>query len=448
MRSLLSFVLIITALVACNNLEDASPAKRATFVKLFEGPYDLSASSIELIPGGYIILGNENIVLSDTAYSQTVLIELDENGNRIGEIHAFGGGTGKSFKPIMNNGSVGGYIVVGDSIYIDPQAEQAANVSIASMRILVVNAAFDPNTVKSVYISDRIPLSQSHPVKTDFFGGAVNLTPNGVIVLGTFKEGLINQQAAPEKQLLFALNNNQDSTWFKTYDLLTNTYANARSVHYSNGKIIWATAIADVQGDFTSSYIAIPKVSEESVFENFNVFGQNSTQLFLPQDIQPHKSPVFGYGVVGTYSETTDGSNSNMFFLRVDTEGNVVPGSDRYFDGIESLLPGASDIDKNLSSIVDNGEAITGTSDGGFILAGTMTTNPAKGNGGKDLLVVKLTGNGTMLWAKTFGGSGDEVVSAIRETPDGGLLFCGTNKLGDYSSIFVIKTDKNGELKK
>src|SRR5687768_17059814 len=102
MRSLLSFVLIIAALVACNNLEDASPAKRATFVRLFEGPYDLSASSIESIPGGYIILGNENIVLSDTTYSQTVLIELDENGNRIGDIHAFGGGTGKSFKPIIN----------------------------------------------------------------------------------------------------------------------------------------------------------------------------------------------------------------------------------------------------------------------------------------------------------------------------------------------------------
>jgi hypothetical protein len=84
MRSLLLFLITITALVGCNNLEDARPAKRATFVKLFEGPYDLSASSIELIPGGYVILGNENVIFSDTAYSQTVLIELDEQGNRIG----------------------------------------------------------------------------------------------------------------------------------------------------------------------------------------------------------------------------------------------------------------------------------------------------------------------------------------------------------------------------
>ncbi|HEU5291040.1 MAG TPA: hypothetical protein VFU05_10380, partial [Cyclobacteriaceae bacterium] len=405
MRSILLLFALALTVAACNNLEDADPAERNTFVKFFEGLYDLSASSIEVIPGGYIILGNEAVVLSDTTYVRTVLIETDENGNRVGDIHSFGGGTGKSFKPIVNSGTVTGYIVVGDSIYIDPQAEQAANVAIASMRILVVNNTFDPSSVKNVYITDKTPLSPSHPVKIDFYGGAVNLSSNGsVIVLGTFKEGLINQQAAPEKQLLFALNNNQDSTWFKTYDLLTNTYANARSVHYSNGKIIWATAIADVQGDFTSSYIAIPKVSEESVFENFDPFGQNTTQLFLPQDIQPARSAAFGYGVVGTYSQATDGSESNLFFLRVDTQGNIIPGSDRYFDGIESFGLGVTDVPKDESSIVDTGETLTSTSDGGFVLAGTMTTNPAKGNGGKDILLVKVTGQGDMIWAKTLGG--------------------------------------------
>jgi hypothetical protein len=449
MRSFLIIAIVLTALFACNNLEDANPAERDTFIRFFEGPYDLSASSLEIIPGGYVVLGNETIVLTDTAYTQTVLIETNEQGSRKGDIHTFGGGTGKSFKPLINNGAVSGYIVVGDRIDIDPQAEQAANVSIASMRILVVNNDF--SVQKNVYIADKAPLTPAnggHPVKTDFFGGAVNLTSNGgAIVLGTFKEGLINQQAAPEKQLLFALNSTQDSLWFKTYDLLTNTYANARSVHYSNGKIIWATAIADVQGDFTSSYLAIPKVSEESVFENFNPFGQSTTQLFLPLDIQPARSAAFGFGVVGTYSQATDGSKSNMFFLRVDAEGNVIPGSDRYFDGIDSFAIGASDIDKDNSSIVDNGEAITSTKDGGFVLAGTMTTNPTKGNGGKDIFLVKVTGQGTMLWAKTLGGSGDEVVSAIRETADGGLILCGTNKLGDYSTIFLIKTDKNGALK-
>lgn len=441
MRSTLLLAAIAILFASCNNLEDASPADRNTFVKIFEGPYDLAASSIELIPGGYIILGNETVVKSDTSYTQTVLIEVNELGNRIGEIHSFTGGTGKSFKPLVNGGAVDGYIIVGDSIYIDPQAEQAANVSIASMRILVINNNFTRR--KTLRISDTTATGNS--VKADYFGGAVNVTSNGgVIILGTYKEGLINQQAAPAKQFLFALDNNLDSLWYKEYELLFNTSVNAKSVHYTNGSIIWATAIADVQGDFTSSYLAIPKVREGSVFQSFDPFRQTSTQLFLPRDIQRAKSGEFG--VVGTYSQLTDGSKSNMFFLRVNNQGFVIDGSDRYFDAIESFKRDSSDVSRFNSSIIDEGEAIIATKDG-FILAGSFTTTPAKGSGGKDILLVKVDSQGNMMWAKTLGGSGDETVSAVRETSDGGLLICGTNRLGNYSTIFLIKTDKNGGLK-
>jgi hypothetical protein len=275
------------------------------------------------------------------------------------------------------------------------------------------------------------------------------LTDTGVIILGTYKVGVVNQQTAPEKQLLFALDNDLelDSAWFKTYDLLGNTYLNSKSIHYSNGKIIWASAIADIQGDFTFSYVTIPLVEEQSVFENFSHLGQTTLQLFIPSDIQPASSPAFGYGVVGTYSEQTDGLKGNMFFLRVDVNGNIIPGSDRYFDGIESFGVDITDVDKNTSAIVDNGEAITSTSDGGFVQAGTMTTNPEKGKGGKDLFLVKVNAIGDVVWMKTMGGTGDEVPVSINETGTGDLLVCGTNTIDDYASVFLMKMDKNGEQK-
>jgi hypothetical protein len=449
MRYILLFAVSAALFASCNNLEDAKPADRNTFVKSLEGPYDLFAASLELTPGGYVILANETVIKADTSYVQTVLIEVTEKGDQIGPFHPFTGGTGKSFKPLMESGAITGYIIVGDSIYIDPNAQQAANVSIASMRVLIVNNDFSRS--KSLFISDNEPITDvngGHPVKTDFFGGAVNTSSDDrIILLGTYKEGLINQAAAPEKQLLFSLNADRDSAWFKTYDLLANTYANAKSVHFSNGNIIWATAIADVQGDFTSSYLTIPKVSEASTFDNFDAYGQNTTQLFLPKDIQKAKTEEFGFGVIGTYSESTDGAKSNMFFLRVDNAGNVISESDCYFDAIESFKKDSSDVHKNVSSIIDEGEAIAATKDAGFILAGSFTTIPSKGKGGKDIFLVKVDAFGNMLWAKTFGGSGDEIVSVVRETKDGGLIICGTNTLGNYSSIFLIKTDKNGELK-
>jgi hypothetical protein len=437
---------VITALyTSCNNLDDASPSSRNTFIKSLEGPYDLVAASLEETPDGFVILANEKVVQTDTTFDQTVLIEITDDGLLVGDFHAFPGGTGKSFKPLIEDGEINGYIVVGDSIYIDPQAEQAANVSIASMRILVIDGDFRRS--KALYVSDKQAISPAHPVKVDFFGGAVNTSASGeIILLGTYKDGQINQGAAPEKQLLFSLNETRDSAWFKQYDLLSNTFANAKSVHFSNENIVWATAVADVQGDFISSYLAIPYVKESSVFDNANPYGQNSVQLFLPSDIQKARKEALGFGVVGTYSETTDGSKSNMFFVRVNLQGFIIPESIRYFDAIESFKKDSADVAKNISSINDEGESLAATRDG-FILAGSFTTTPQKGKGGKDIFLVKIDAFGNMLWAKTFGGSGDETVSTVRETKDGGLIVCGTNTLGNYSSIFLIKTDKNGDLK-
>ncbi len=444
MRYFILLILALTVLWGCNNLEDANLANRKTFVHFFDEAYNMSASAIEVIPGGYMILGNRTVELADTSYTQTVLLEVDKNGKRIGDFHFYDGGTGKAFKYI-DNGAFTGYVIVGDSIYTDPTAEQAANVTIASMRILVINTDFI--VLGKEYIADKRPISPSNPVKTDFFGGSVNLTSNGVVFLGSYKEGVINQQAAPEKQLLFAVDNNLDSAWFKTYDLLGNTYANTKSVHANNGHILWATSVLDVQGDFTSSYVTIPYVVEGSEFENNNSIGLTTTQSFIARDMQPSNSPALGYGVIGTYSKATDGSEGNMFFFRVLPNGNIIPGSDRYFDGIESFKSDSLDINKNFSTIVDEGEAICSTSDGGFVLAGSFTTNPEKGNGGKDILLIKVNFLGNIVWSKTFGAGGDETISAIREASDGSLLICGTSDLGDYSSIFLMKTDSNGEIK-
>lgn len=125
-------------------------------------------------------------------------------------------------------------------------------------------------------------------------------------------------------------------------------------------------------------------MKEQSVPVNFSQTGETSTQLFLPADIQPASSPAFGYGVVGTYSQITDGSKGNIFFLRVDANGTIIPGSDRYFDGIGSF--NATPQNKDNSEIVDEGKAIAATSDGGFVLVGTMTTTPQKVMGAKTFL--------------------------------------------------------------
>lgn len=429
----------------CQNIEDATPSSRNTFIRLHEAPYDLEASALEIVADGYIIMGNMSVPPQGSAVDSlvTVVFRTDKNGNRIGDFNYYFGGTGKSIKQLPG----GGYIIVGDSIKRDLNPPNVANGIVASARVLVLPEDFYPSRVFT--ISDE----SANEIKTDFYGGSVTIDAEDgeIIILGTYVEGIGTQINIPEKPFIISLTQNPDNSlsqnWIQTYDLIDRNYKNSKAVHTRDNKIIWASGIARIINDVTSSYVSIPVVESNSTFINNSTIGETADQLFIPKDIQPATSAAFGYGVVGSYSEpnANDGSKSNMFFLRVDASGNIIDGSARFYDAI--LSAGNVSIDSTLSEIVDEGEAITSTSDGGFVLAGSMETIPAKGNGQRDIFLVKVDAFGNTVWNKTIGGGGDEVVSTIKETSDGGLLICGTNTNGNASVVFLIKTDKNGELK-
>jgi len=438
MRKFILILIVSSLVLTCKNLENADPAPRNTFVKFYEGPYSITTTSIQKIPTGYVILGNMNTVTQKGLQPQTVLIETDEQGTRIGDFHFIDNISSKGFIPVITNGIVSNYIIVGDSTSINPGEQRSANVSITSLGVLVMNSSFQEQ--KRKYLSDR----SSNEIKDDLFAGSVNITnTGGFVVLGTFKEGLVNQQNAPAEQLLWGFDVNLDSAWLKKYPLLQNTYSNAKSIHQTKGNFIWASAIADVQGDFISSYVAIPFVQEQSVPVNFSTIGETTSQRFLPRDIQPATSPEFGYGVVGTYSESIDGSKGNVFFIRVASNGTIINGSDRYFDGLESFT---ATVDKNSSQLIDSGEAITSTNDGGFILVGTVTNANTRD---KDLLLIKVNSVGDLVWIKKRGGSGDEIPTGVVEAENGDLVVAGTSSVtpGGYSTVFLMRMDKNGELK-
>ena len=141
MRKFILQIIGLTLLAACTNLEDAELSDRKTFIKFFNGPHNFSASGLEMIPGGYAILGS--MIVNDTLVISAI-IETDDNGNRIGDIHYFpeteNGFNSKSFKPIIDNNILTGYVVVGDSVRINPFEDQAANIAIASLKMVLVNS--------------------------------------------------------------------------------------------------------------------------------------------------------------------------------------------------------------------------------------------------------------------------------------------------------------------
>jgi hypothetical protein len=100
------------------------------------------------------------------------------------------------------------------------------------------------------------------------------------------------------------------------------------------------------------------------------------------------------------------------------------------------------------------------TADNGFILAGSSlsgkTGNKTAGNNGDlDYWVWKMDANGKLDWQKSLGGSGFDLLQSIKGTQDGGFILAGTSssnqgldKLSDskgLSDFWVVKLDAKGQ---
>ncbi|WDF64300.1 T9SS type A sorting domain-containing protein [Flavobacterium sp. KACC 22763] len=106
----------------------------------------------------------------------------------------------------------------------------------------------------------------------------------------------------------------------------------------------------------------------------------------------------------------------------------------------------------------DFGRKIIKTSDGGYISAGYTMSNDKdiiNNHGNTDIIVIKLSSTGTIQWQKTYGGSNSDTASAIQQTLDGGYIIAGTTSSNDgdvtgykggYSDYWIIKISNDGTI--
>jgi hypothetical protein len=132
-----------------------------------------------------------------------------------------------------------------------------------------------------------------------------------------------------------------------------------------------------------------------------------------------------GYIVAG-YTESFGAGWYDIFLIKTDTNGNVQWA--KTYGGTSG----------------DVAFSVQQTSDGGYIVAGYTESFGAGG----DIFLVKMDANGSVQWAKTYGGTIDDYASSVQRTSDGGYIVAGyTYSFGaGYTDIFLIKTDANGNL--
>ena len=102
---------------------------------------------------------------------------------------------------------------------------------------------------------------------------------------------------------------------------------------------------------------------------------------------------------------------------------------------------------------MDAGFSVLQTADGGYIVAGG-TESPVTGTPGQDtdIIVFKLSSNGTVEWSNNYGGTATDIAYSIIATSDGGYVLAGetwsfvTGTAGVDADIVVYKIDSSGQV--
>jgi len=118
--------------------------------------------------------------------------------------------------------------------------------------------------------------------------------------------------------------------------------------------------------------------------------------------------------------------NGQALLMKIDASGTVEWSGEYGSDGSEQA------------------EAILRLSNGDFVLAGYTIPDGANH---RDYAIWRIDAAGTLVWEKTFGGSGNESAIALAETTGGDILVCGTTDSygagGDDAWIMELDGDGN-----
>ncbi len=124
-------------------------------------------------------------------------------------------------------------------------------------------------------------------------------------------------------------------------------------------------------------------------------------------------------------AQTNNSQNSKSF-----TDENCYPSFRKVYKG----------------SKADYAYGADSTHDGGLVVTGTTNSNST---GSTDGLVMKVDGNGEIVWSKAIDGSGDDYLQKIKSTSDGGYIAVGRRSPqggGSVAVAWMIKLDASGTV--
>ncbi len=157
---------------------------------------------------------------------------------------------------------------------------------------------------------------------------------------------------------------------------------------------------------------------------------ENGTQLWartFPKRIFKSVKNTFDGGFIIGGEGWDNTGNTDMWLIK--TDGNGSPQWEKNFGGTEGD---------------DYGRAAVQTEDGGYAMVGEKRSSAS---GSADVFLVKVAGNGSILWQKSYGDSDWDFGNDVALTCDGGFIITGISDSDTTDrDIYLVKTDWDGNM--
>jgi len=158
--------------------------------------------------------------------------------------------------------------------------------------------------------------------------------------------------------------------------------------------------------------------------------------------VRPVPTSSGGGYVLGGYVSNPNSNEQNLYVVRIRQDLEKVKPSD--IDGFRLGQPRTAT--SSLSSITSAVATVYPSINSGFLVLGDRNST-----GNDDIYLTKVDNGLNDAWAapNAFGGEGDDMAGAVRETTTGRILVCGTMRLGNVigqTKIVLMNLNPTGKF--
>ncbi|TKJ41065.1 hypothetical protein CEE37_05205 [candidate division LCP-89 bacterium B3_LCP] len=350
---------------------------------------DLGKSVQQTTDGGFIIAG-ETVSYGAGGYD-VYLVKTDASGNEQWS-QTFGGNL-NDYGYSVQQTSDGGYIIAGGTI--------SYGAGMYDIYLIKTDASGNERWSQPFGGSD---FEQGYSVQQTSDGGYIVVGGSASFGAGSDDVYLIKTDASGNQQ------------WSQTFGGSFSDWGHSVQQTSDGGYIIAGITWSYGAGNWDVYLIKTDALGTEQWSQVFG--GGEYDYGYYVQQVGYN-----GYIIAGSSSSNGTAGGQDVYLIKTDAAG--IEQWSQTFGGNDS----------------DEGMSVQQTNDGGYIIAGSSSSNGTAGN--QDVYLIKTNVAGIEQWSQTFGGNDSDEGMSVQQTSDGGYIIAGrTESFGSGSSdIWLIRLD-------